>query len=31
VLGKLGNTEFVGLDFLAGACTTMKNRVDADL
>jgi len=29
--GKQGNTEFVGLDFLAGAYTTMKNRIDADL
>ncbi len=29
--GKLGSTEFVGLDFLAGAYTTMKNRIDADL
>jgi len=29
--GKQGNTEYVGLDFLAGAYTTMKNRIDADL
>lgn len=29
--GKLGNTEYVGLDFLAGAYTNMKNRIDADL
>lgn len=29
--GKQGNTEFVGLDFLAGAYTTMKTRIDADL
>lgn len=29
--GKQGNTEYVGLDFLAGAYTNMKNRIDADL